>query len=281
MSKTMYLVGAGVLALTFLVPTVSSAQVVGERHVIATPSQFGGLRAARQGDNDVRGFDLAEYRKYNADHGITDPGDSRFYAMENESRGACKQSGSWIATSLILKKRRADLVGRLPGLVDSNDAIYNDLVALGTSLDRAANARTGFTVIGTGLLCAIPGVNLLYCGGAAANGVNSEIGSRSHKKQSKLNRRQSILGSDIVDLDLETRKLDFDSRDLDLDMRIGWSMMIAGYCETHQPDAYIEGAKSATANYTPAVSRTPRDSSGERAQPSAPVNYDKYKKRGW
>ncbi len=191
-----------------------------EPSVMVTRSELtGGLRAPRQGDNDVGIMPISSFRAAGGT-------DDEFAMISDENARACERSGGYILRATQQAATARELGGEWT-------TIREDLVDMGNQLNRASRIRTGSNVISTGLLCAL---SLgYYCGAAVLGGIGNEVTGRAHTRQSQLNVRQS-------DLNARQSQLNIDQMILFTDGMIGWSIMINDYCTTWQSDAIIAGA---------------------------------------
>lgn len=199
-----------------------------EPHIMAAKSDWGGVRAAHQGDNDIRGIPLSEYRRLNTRmvDGVptyTDPGDKGFYAILAENKATCEQTGDWIRESIEIQTQ-----ARALGL--ETVAVRDDLLELGNDLRNAAFIRTGGNVLGTAALCALSGG--WYCGAAVLFGIGNEAQGQAHAKQARINRKQSLNSADLTILN--TRAMILHTQ-----MNIGWAKQVRWYCLAHHTDATI------------------------------------------
>jgi len=249
MSSYKYM-GAGVALLALLAqPSHALAQAPAEKDTaLVVKSEWGGVRAPRQGDNDIGVMPLSHYMQHYPYRDRTtgevdrDKTVAAFRGLQLENRDACARTGSWI-------KRSIDFIGRADTLTGRNQDINNRLVALGDDLNNAARARTGANIISTVLLCTIRFVTTGYCGGVVAQGLSNQAQGMAYTKQSKLNREQSLLNSDQSQLQLDITLLN-------LDMSIGWAEMMTAYCLDKHTDATI-GNTYAVTSTTHASSYTP------------------------
>ncbi|MES2994837.1 MAG: hypothetical protein V4681_02305 [Patescibacteria group bacterium] len=237
MSKTRYLGAGAALALitsAFALPATAQVAVGDERIIVTGSGLTGGVRAPRQGDNDIGVMGLDEYMSR-----YPTKGEAGFRLIQNENRSACAQSGEWI-------RRSIGFIERAGVLSAENQIIRNKLVKLGSDINRASWLRRGANVFTTAALCTVSGG--WYCGGAVAAGLGNEATGSAYTKQSKLNRRQSLLNSDQSQLQL-------DMSVMNMEMSIGWAGMINDYCLLQHVDVTI-GSSTTSSNYSSAGTST-------------------------
>ncbi len=240
MSKTRYLgAGAALALITSAFALPATAQVVaGDERIMVTRSELtGGVRAPRQGDNDIGVMSLTDYTSR-----YPDKGEAGFRRIQAENRGACAQSGEWVRRSIGFIERAGQLSAE-------NQIIRDKLVELGSAINRASWLRRGANVFTTVALCTVSGG--WYCGGAVAAGLGNEATGTVYTKQSKLNKRQSLLNS-------EQSQLQLDMSVLNMEMSIGWAGMINDYCLLQHVDATIGPATTTSSAGTSTRVETPR-----------------------
>jgi hypothetical protein len=225
MTKTLFLGAGAALALFGASPALAQSTTP-EPTALVVKSDWGSVRAPQEGDNDLGVMSLSAYRAQ-----YPDQGDAGFYAIQAENRRSCQETGEWIRESIAI-------MAEADGLSGEWVTLRQDLVSLGSDLNRAANLRTGTNVISTVLLCLLSAGN--YCGAAVSGGVGNEIGSRSHLKQSQLNVRQS-------DLNARQSQTNLRATLLTMRMNIGWAKQMNWYCLKHHVDATIGTAPAPTA----------------------------------
>ncbi len=112
-------------------PTSSQPQTVRPRSLIVAPSALtGGVRAARQGDNDIGVVEIDDYLKRwpaatdEKGRPIPGTGIAGFEAIERENQSACAHTGEYVRRSITIIARSSAIDDRLQGL-------YPGLVQLG------------------------------------------------------------------------------------------------------------------------------------------------------
>lgn len=256
--KTFLAVGAALAALTTAAPamaqwdpnsaptpTPTPVQFAPEpgrpRSIIVTSSALtGGVRAARQGDNDVGVMTIEEFlERYPATkdkNGRPTPGTGieAFEAIERENNSACAHTGEYVRRSLNIIARAGVIDERLQGF-------YPELLELGKAQNRASGRAVGGAVGGAIGTCI---ASLLFgCPSAVLNGAGYIGQIKANKKANKVDR-------DMRYVSVDQSRLQLDGMLLNMDATIGWANMVQDYCLAVFPESTLGPASAPTVPVT-------------------------------
>lgn len=193
------------------------------RAMVVRDEWSGGYRAPMQGDRGIGVAGLAEFMAA----GQTEADFNR--AMDGTML-VCRETGGYVRESIAIMAEAGEIDGDLVTLAE-------DLARLGDAQNRVSWQRRGFTLLSTGLLCALS--SGLYCGAAAASGLGNELSSSQHDRAMRHNNRASQINNRQSRLQLRATLLT-------MRMNIGWSKMIHGYCLQYHPDQTLGIASAAS-----------------------------------
>lgn len=197
----------------FAHPAFADPASAGGRMVLVTPSALnGGYRPAHQGDNDIGLVPIEKYNEMARDH----PGMVSVDQALSENGEVCGDTGGDIREAIAIAFEAKDMGHEW-------DSIRKDLIGLGKQEVMAKWGRRAGEVGSTVLLCLIPGVNLLYCGGAAAGNFGNEMQGIAHDKANAVNLH-------ATDLSARQSQLQLRATLLYVRQSIAWAKLVHVYC---------------------------------------------------
>jgi len=201
------------------------------RVMVVRDEWSGGYRAPISGDRGIGVASIGDFMAANQS-------EADFDRVFNNTEVVCSETGSFIRESIAIMAEAGTLDIDLVGLA-------SELAALGSAQNRTSWIRRGFNVLSGGLLCTLGATN--YCYGAVAAILGGEVGSTTHDRAMRLNRRAS-------DINVSQSRLQLRATLLTMRMNIGWSKMVHGYCLQYHPDQTLGDVNMTVGSvtYTPA-----------------------------